>query len=239
MGGSVFQFKQFTLHQDRCAMKFSTDTALLGALAKATAPLRILDVGTGTGALAIMLAQRYKEAQISAVEIDSHASEQARSNALMSPWANRIEVLNQPFQKFCEAGHGFFDLIVSNPPYYASHLTSADSRRNTALHQHSLSFFELAKGVQALLTEKGLFWIILPPRQMADFELVASGFGLWGVAKIQVYDRDGKPILREVQAFSRRLSEGNTPPGTLLIRDSEGQYSFAYKELLRPYLLHF
>jgi len=220
-------------------MKVSTDAAVLGALAEAHTPRRILDIGTGTGVLALMLAQRYDQANVMAIEIETEASDQALANVSESPWSDRVQVKHGSFQEFCAEEPVKFDLIVSNPPYYTAHLASSDGKKNTALHQDSLSFFELAQGVHALLADDGAFWLILPPRQMKEFEAVATDVGLWGMAKVRVYDREGKPVLREVQSFSHRPNAGDIPVQTLLIKDVDGQYSVAYKTLLQAYFLHF
>lgn len=220
-------------------MKVSTDAAVLGALAEAVFPQRILDIGTGTGVLALMLAQRYLNAKIWAVEIDADASEQARANVAASPWSHRVQVVHRSFQEFYVSEQRKFDLIVSNPPYYADHLPSTNGKKHIALHQDTLAFFELAKGMEALLADDGVAWVILPPRQMSEFETVAATFGLLGMAKVQVFDRPGKPVLREVQGFSSRVPEGDFHTQTLIIKDTEGLYTADYRALLQAYLLHF
>lgn len=226
--------------QDRCAMKVSTDAVILGAIAGSTQPVRrILDVGTGTGVLALMFAQRYPKARVVAVEIDRGAAGQAKENVESSSWADRISVCNGDFREFDLAGAGQFDMVVSNPPYYSNHLLSADTGRNHALHQGALSFEELAVGAFRMLAKGGVGWVILPPRQMADFERVAGSAGFFGIAMMEVYDRADKPLLRVIRGFSNRSPIDPPVESTLFIKEADGSYSDAYRQLLGGFLLNF
>jgi tRNA1Val (adenine37-N6)-methyltransferase len=143
MGNSWFQFQQFRIHQDRCAMKISTDAVLLGTLTEAEHPVKILDIGTGTGVIALMLAQRFPSSWVDAVEIDQDAAEQAAENFRESQYAGRLGIFQGRIQDFPEEEK--FDLIVSNPPFFPDHLKSTDSKRNKALHTDELSFSELVE----------------------------------------------------------------------------------------------
>ena len=129
---SGFRFKQFAVEQDDVAMKVGTDGVLLGAWADCNGAKRILDIGTGTGVIALMLAQRNAEAEVQAVEIDETATRRARSNFDLSPWAERLTVENCAVQEFAPAEK--FDLIVSNPPYFVDSLLPPDAKRSTARH---------------------------------------------------------------------------------------------------------
>src|SRR5574344_2567439 len=131
MSNSYFRFKQFSVFQERCAMKVGTDGVLLGAWAKVDAANRILDIGTGTGLVALMLAQR-STAMITAVEIDEEAAIQAEENFCQSPWANRFEVVNSDITSY--ETDALFDVIVSNPPYFVDSLQCPDGQRSLARH---------------------------------------------------------------------------------------------------------
>lgn len=233
MGNSWFQFQQFRIDQDRCAMKISTDAILLGALANAEKPNQILDIGTGTGVIALMLAQRFAEAKVTAVELDSDAASQAQENISQSPFGSRMNLCQGRIQDFSPGEK--FDLIVSNPPYFPHHLKSSDSKRNQALHNDSLSFGELADRIQALLHPQGKFWIILPPRQLEEFVELAKKSGLKEFRRISIRDRADKPIFRVVAAFSKK--EKATDAQELILKDFSGTYTSAYKSLLSGFLL--
>ncbi|OYX08558.1 MAG: methyltransferase [Algoriphagus sp. 32-45-6] len=233
MGNSWFQFQQFRIDQDRCAMKISTDAILLGALANAEKPNQILDIGTGTGVIALMLAQRFAEAKVTAVELDSDAASQAQENISQSPFGSRMNLCQGRIQDFSPDEK--FDLIVSNPPYFPDHLKSSDSKRNQALHTDSLSFEELIDRVLALLNPDGKFWLILPPRQMEDFADLDKKSDLKDFRRISVRDRADKPIFRVVGGFSK--AEKTTDSQELILKDSSGNYTSAYKNLLSGFLL--
>lgn len=233
MGNSWFQFQQFRIEQDRCAMKISTDAILLGSQADADDPSQILDIGTGTGVLALMLAQRFADAKITGVELDAEAAAQAGENMSQSPFAARMKLWQGRIQDFPEEGK--FDLIVSNPPYFPDHLKSSDSKRNQALHTDSLSFGELIDRVHTMLNPDGKFWLILPPRQMDIFVDLAKKSDLTEFSRISVRDRADKPVFRVVSAFSKR--EKYIHVEELILKDLLGNYTPAYKSLLAGFLL--
>ena len=235
MGNSWFQFQQFRVHQDRCAMKISTDAVLLGALAETISPTSILDVGTGTGVISLMLAQRFQEARITAVELDEDAAEQATENFLESPFSTRLRVVKLRFQDFSEDQR--LDLIVSNPPYFLDHLKSKDTKRNQALHTDALSFKELLEKAVKLLKKDGQIWIILPPRQMSDFYQKAGILGLYPKKSIWIRDMPQKPIIREIVGFS---FENEAPlQMEIHLKNTDGSFSDAYSSLIAGFLLGF
>jgi tRNA1Val (adenine37-N6)-methyltransferase len=234
VGNSWFQFQQFRVEQDRCAMKISTDAVLLGSLAQSNAPKQILDIGTGTGVIALMLAQRFTEAQITALELDPEAAAQAAENCQASPFSQRIQVKEGRLQAYTEEER--FDLIVSNPPYFPDHLKSSDTKRNQALHTDSLSFAELLQKARRLLDESGSLWIILPPRQMRDFSALAAQQNLHPVAQFLIRDAATKPIHREVICFTPSALP-SIPPQELCLKLEDGSYSEEYRGLLSGFLL--
>lgn len=195
MANSWFQFQQFRVDQDKCAMKISTDAVMLGAVADAVSPKEILDVGTGTGVIALMLAQRFADAKIQAVEIDPQAAAQALDNFRSNTFSDRMQLWEGRFQDF-EPNQNY-DLIVSNPPYFPDHLKSSDTQRNRALHTVELSFADLLEKVNLLLKEVGQFWIILPPRQMMDFQKKAEKYDLFLDGKINLVGLH-VPVLPEI-----------------------------------------
>ena len=161
MGKNSFQFKQFTINQDRCAMKVGTDGTLLGAWANAPmGPCRILDIGTGTGLVALMMAQRYPESQVVGIDIDRDATIQAKENVDASPYSERITIINEDATKIDDKE--VFDAIVCNPPYFVDSLTCPESQRTLARHTVTLTYEQLMKTAYKLLNNNGIFSIIIP-----------------------------------------------------------------------------
>ena len=235
MANSWFQFQQFRVNQDNCAMKISTDAVMLGALADAASPREILDVGTGTGVIALMLAQRFPEAKIQTVEIDPLAASQALDNFRSNAFSERMQLWEGRFQDFQTQEK--YDLIVSNPPYFPDHLKSPDVQRNMALHTDELSFQDLLGKVVQLLKEEGQFWLILPPRQMQDFQQEAAQYGLFLDIKFTLQDKPGKRILREICAFARNQTDVEVT--AIFIKNEGGTPHKSYAGLVRGFLLDF
>lgn len=193
----MFQFKQFTIEQELCAMKVGTDGVLLGAWAKGGP--RILDIGTGTGIIALMMAQRYPEAQVTAIDIDEGAVRQAEQNVSQSPFLGRISVLQQAVQEYL----GEYESIVSNPPFFIDSLQAPDEQRNMARHTATLSYAELMKAAYRLLADNGEFSVVIPfdyRRRMED-EAVFVGFFPSRVCGVKTTER--KPAKRYLLAFRK------------------------------------
>jgi tRNA1Val (adenine37-N6)-methyltransferase len=237
MGNSWFQFQQFRVAQDRCAMKISTDAVLLGSLVQSEGPKRILDIGTGTGVISLMLAQRFPKATITALELDSEAASQARENCELSPFSDRLTVLQGRFQDFSVEER--FDLLVSNPPFFPDHLPASDPKRQQALHTDSLSFAELLHKASQILTPSGSFWVILPPRQMQDFIQYGAAHGLFPRTRVGIRDTAAKPVHREVVSFTFSEAIASTPPEEILLKNEGGSYSARYQQLISGFLLGF
>lgn len=161
MSNPFFQFKQFTIRHDKCAMKVGTDGVLLGAWTGIESCNRILDIGTGTGLIAMMLAQRSK-AVIDAIDIDAEACLQAQENAESSPFAERIKIRHSALSDFAQTDTGLYDLIVSNPPYFVDSLKCPDQKRNTARHTDTLTLEDLLQDSRKLLAPQGRIALILP-----------------------------------------------------------------------------
>jgi tRNA1Val (adenine37-N6)-methyltransferase len=233
MGNSWFKFQQFRINQDRCAMKISTDAVLLGTTASAENPTRILDIGTGTGVIALMLAQRFPDSKITAIEIDADAASQAEENFQESQFAEKLKIIHGRIQDLSDPAK--FDLIVSNPPFFPAHLKSKDSRRNKALHTDELSFHELIEKVSSLLGKSGKFWAILPPRQMEDLVVLAEKLGLFWYRRIQIRDGHSKPVHRWICGFS--FQNPVKKEEELVLKEEDSKYTGSYSSLLSGFLL--
>ena len=204
MAGGNFTFQQFTIHQERCAMKVGTDGVLLGAWAQGGR--RILDIGTGTGLIALMMAQRYPEAQVTAIDIDGQACCQARDNVADSPFARRVQVVHSTLQQFASGedacGAGAYDSIVSNPPYFVDSLKNPDSRRAMARHTDTLPVAQLMSGARTLLAPGGTFSIIVPTDGAGRFVAEASLNGLLLARRCDVCTTPRKAPRRTLLAFA-------------------------------------
>ena len=175
MPNTSFAFKQFIVKQDRCAMKVGTDAVLLGAWVLPNGSKHILDIGTGTGVIALMLAQK-TQAHIDAIDIDEEAFLQAKQNALDSKFARQITVTQTSLQHYSNATAQKYNLIVTNPPYFEQSLKSSDEQRSHARHADVLPFEELLDGVLKLLDEKGKFCLILPTLEAIKFRALAENY---------------------------------------------------------------
>ena len=173
MGKNSFQFKQFTINQDRCAMKVGTDGTLLGAWANAPVePCRILDIGTGTGLVALMMAQRYPKSQVIGIDIDRDAAIQAQENVDASPFSDRVKIINADAVKI-EDKEGF-DAIVCNPPYFVDSLTCPQDQRTLARHTVTLTYEQLMQTAYKLLKNDGMFSIVVPTENNDAIESAAA-----------------------------------------------------------------
>ena len=229
-----FRFKQFAIEQDDVAMKVGTDGVLLGAWADCHGAKHILDIGTGTGVIALMLAQRNANAEICAVEIDEIAARRARSNFDLSPWAERLTVENCAVQAFDPTEK--FDLIISNPPYFVDSLLPPDAKRSTARHTHDLSFEELDKAVCRLLTNDGCFALILPT---AEFEKYLTITQLYLVRRCDVYPTIGSAIKRVMAEFALHATIDATLETITIEQERRGDYTAEYRDLTKDFYLKF
>lgn len=230
----MFSFKQFAIRQERCAMKVGTDGVLLGAWApECIAGGRILDIGTGTGVMAIMAAQRNPSARIVGVEIDDMSALQARENAEASPWADRVEIVNADIRSYEAAAP--FDLVISNPPYFVDSLKSPDSGRTTARHTVSLDFGELMSAVERLLAPDGRFAVIVPAE--AASRVVASG-RLALRRRCDVRSKPSAGPIRTMMEFAAGYC-GAPEFSELTIGDGKGGYTAEYVALTRDFYLKF
>lgn len=236
MPNSYFKFKQFTVCQDRCAMKVGTDGTLLGALADVSSCSRVLDIGSGTGIVSLMLAQRCATVHLTAIEVDSSAALQSQENIQSSPWKDRIEVVNADFNNYVFSGQ--FDGIVSNPPFYQETLFCPDPLRDKARHTQSLSFEQLCRRVSHLLIQGGVFSVILPSAAIQQFIDIAFIHGLYLKSSIDIRTKISKQPKRTVLYLTNnKISIINH--SELTIMTQEGSYSLEYVALMKDYYLNF
>lgn len=228
---STFQFKYFRVSQTNTTMKVGTDSMLLGALVKADDPHAVLDIGTGTGVIALMLAQRFVNAEIIGLEIDQKACEEADFNFQESSWNNRLSSVNEDVLQvnFDQS----FDLIVSNPPYYENSLLSENERTSRAKHAAFLPVSALLKKVSTLLTENGKFWVIVPSENSESWIESASENQLFLNQSVSIFGKEGQGRKRAVLVFSReqRVSEKSS----LTVRNEKGAYTKEYIELTKEF----
>ena len=244
-----FTFKQFEIQQDRCAMKVGTDGVLLGAWAEGGQ--RILDIGSGTGLISLMMAQRFPEAQVWGIDIDPDACMQARENVAASPFADRVGIACCALQNLSEEhlvrgseelmemkeGEGnLFDAIVSNPPFFVNGLKNPDSKRAMARHSDSLPFPVLMKGVRRWLSDEGVFSAIVPADVLESFvsEAYCSGFSLVRQCGVKTVER--KQPKRYLVAFSKRRT-GMMDKCTEIMMDSDGNRSEWYAKITEGFYL--
>lgn len=198
----MFQFKQFKIEQDECAMKVGTDGVLLGAWARGGA--RLLDVGTGTGIIALMLAQRYPDAHVVGIDIDEGAVRQATANVLTSPFSTRIRLEQARVQDMDASYAGCFDAVVSNPPFFIDSLQAPDRQRNVARHTETLTYADLMKAAHRLLNDDGELSVIVPfdYRRRMDDEAIFQGFFPSRVCAVKTTPT--KPVRRYLLAYKKQ-----------------------------------
>lgn len=234
--GSIFSFKQFQVDQQGCAMRINTDGVLLGATVAHTQPADILDVGTGTGVIAMMLAQRFSQAKVDAVEIDLSAAATAEKNFFDSPFADRTAIYPVPFEKFETAA--VYDLIVSNPPYFVNDLKNPEKRKEIARHAHEDFFELLLRKAVKLLKETGALWLILPVKQAEKVIVNAVLHKLYPSKVIHIYSDRDKTAFRQIICLDF-AGHRPLPEEHIYIYAAEGVYTDQYKELLRDFFLAF
>lgn len=233
--GSVFKFKSFEVDQSGCAMKINTDGVLLGAIVVHARPKNILDIGTGTGVVALMLAQRFPLAHVDAVEIDASAAAAAQQNCIASPFTDRTAVFSGSFEAFKSPLK--YDLIVSNPPYFVNDLKNPEKRKEIARHADEDFFSLLLRKTASMLTDGGSFWLILPVKQAENVIIEAVLYKMFPSKIIHVYSDRTKEPFRQIICLD--FSNQGTVNEQVYIYESQGVYTTQYKELLRDFLLAF
>lgn len=232
----MFQFKQFSVKQDKTAMKVGTDGVLLGSWTPLdNNPYSILDIGTGTGLVALMLAQRSYAEQIDALEIEENAYEQAVENFEESPWNDRLFCYHAGLDEFVEEVEEEYDVIVCNPPFFESNNQIRNQARKTARFYDVLPFDELIEGVSVLLSDSGVFTVIIPFDEEQKFVSMATGFGLFPFKITHVKGTMTSKIKRSLIAFSKEEQE--IVSDILILEIERHHYTSEFKELVKDFYL--
>lgn len=232
-----FRFKQFTIIQDKCTMKVNTDGVLLGAWSDTEGAERALDIGTGTGVIALMLAQKNPYLLIDAIDIDKDAYLQSKENFELNIIGQNIRVYNEGLQEFTTRKESLYDLIVSNPPFFTGGTFSYNENKANVRHTIKLSHSELLQSVRKLLTKNGYFDVILPLAEGLRFIQMATQYGLFVCKKTEVFSRPAKNAERLLLRFSK------TRPLTLIsdtlsiMEEEKNEYTREYKKITGDFYL--
>lgn len=236
MASGSFQFKPFTIHQQKSAFKVGTDSVILGAWAQLEGANHILDIGTGTGLLALMMASRFQNAIITAIEIDPDSALEAEQNAANSPFGSRIKIIHDDIKTWAfEQAVGNFDGIISNPPYFDDDLKNPDQRKASTRYTTTLNLKELAMGVSHLLNKEGQFYTILPAVQFEAFTRLAEEASLQLVKKLSVKNKPSGAVIRIAGCISKTKMECSQ--STLCIRDERDNFSEDYIHLTKDFYI--
>jgi tRNA1Val (adenine37-N6)-methyltransferase len=219
-------------------MKVCTDSCVFGAYVEVSQAQRILDIGTGTGLLALMVAQR-SQAGIEAVEINPEAQLQAAQNFAESPWSERLQLHPMPLQDFAKVCRQQYDVILSNPPFFLASLKSNNAAKNAAKHTGDLLFEDILTFAQQHLTRTGKLYLLLPPAEAIHFADLARAHGLYLSETLEVYTRTEGKCIRHIQTYTFAPTDTVTV-NKLDIREADGTtYTAAFTYLLREYYLIF
>jgi tRNA1Val (adenine37-N6)-methyltransferase len=232
----TFSFKQFNVQQDRCAMKIGTDGVLLGAWTPLiNNPYNLLDIGAGTGILSLILAQRSNLEQIDAIEIDEGAYEQCVENFEASPWSDRLFCFHAGLDEFVDDPEDEYDLIISNPPFYTDTFKSENTQRDIARFEDALPFEELIEAADLLLSDNGIFSVIIPYKEETKFVSMCKELELFPLKITRVKGTPTAEIKRSLLAFTR--IEQTPIIDELTIEISRHQYTPEYIALTQDFYL--
>lgn len=233
----MFRFKQFTVQQDQCAMKVGTDGVLLGAWCPLeNNPNIILDIGSGTGILALMLAQRTNAEQIDAIEIEEKAYEQCVENFESCPWSDRLFCFHAGLDEFMAEPEDEYDLIISNPPFYSENFKSENQERDLARFEEALPFEDLIEAVDLLLSENGIFAVIIPFKEEERFFTLCEEVDLYPIKVTRVRGNAKTPIIRSLLAF-KRFELPVLTADEMIIEINRQEYTKEYIELTEDFYL--
>ena len=234
---STFQFKQFTIQQDRCAMKVGTDGVLLGAWCPVdNNPFSVLDIGAGTGILSLMLAQRTHAEQIDAIEIDEEAYEQCVENFENSSWSDRLFCYHAGLDEFVDEPDDEYDIIISNPPFYSEDYKTNNEQRDLARFQDALPFEDLVDAASLLLSEKGIFAVIIPFKEEERFIDLCAEAELFPIKVTRVKGSHTTPIVRSLLAF-KRYELSVLEADELVVEINRHEYTDDYINLTKDFYL--
>jgi tRNA1Val (adenine37-N6)-methyltransferase len=234
----MFHFKKFSIEDSMAAMKIGTDAVLLGAWTVCNNETRILDVGTGTGILSLMLAQRTWETAIDALEIDADAAKLAMENILLSPWNDRINIFNIPFQEFAKHSQQKYSLIVCNPPFFAKSLKANSEARNLARHNDSLPVDVLLFGVANLLADEGKAAFIFPFDAIGKWQTEAAGNSLFPL-RVTLVKSSPTCLPHRAMVVFTKAKKAEVMENEICIYNGKGSFSIEYQKLTSPYYLKF
>jgi tRNA1Val (adenine37-N6)-methyltransferase len=230
----AFCFRQFTVDDEHSSMRVGTDSMLLGAWASPGKAKKILDIGTGCGVLALMMAQK-SDAMIDAVETDQSSIFEARNNFLKSSWSARISAIHDSIQTFSGQDHSLsYDFIISNPPYYSRSLKSPSQRINQTRHVESLTLRDLVGVVNRLLTHDGCFALILPSEASLKFEDICAGSGLYPSRRLVVYSKPATRPNRTLTEYTKTETE-DPDCSALTILNASGKFTSEYLDITRDF----
>ena len=231
-----FLFKSFKINQDKCAMKIGTDAVLLGAWTSINKnPFSILDIGAGTGILSLMLAQRSHAELIDAVEIDDSAYEQCVENFEQSPWSDRLFCYHASLKEFVNEIEDKYDLIICNPPFYSEDYKTKSNQRDLARFQDAMPFKQLLESVSILLSENGIFSVVIPFKEEKNFTELASNFKLFPSNILHIKGNPNSEIKRSLMEFSFQNSDTTT--SELIIETKRHEYTEDYIDLTKDFYL--
>ncbi len=230
---SVFRFKQFDVDQQGCAMKINTDGVLLAAMVNYSKPNRILDIGTGTGVIALMLAQRFPLAQIDAIDIEYTASQRASQNFLSSPFSERLQAFHESMENWSPSFH--YDLVVSNPPFFINDLKNSEKNKGIARHADPHFFQNLIQKLEHWLSAYGECWLILPVKQALEVIKLGEKASLHLAGITNIYSDQNKEVIRMVIALSK--DEKLMRQSDFYIYESEKVHTQEYQNLLKDFFL--
>ncbi len=249
MANPFFQCKQFIVHQQHTSMKVCTDACLFGAWVSQKTLVQnsnsIVDIGTGTGLLSLMLAQvtESSKARITAIEIESQAAAEANSNFNISKWSDRLKLVNDSIQNFTASSKGLlFDIVISNPPFYEGDLKSPDANKNKAAHSTELPWTSLVENVSSLLSDAGSFFVLVPTLRAYTMQKLAEAQQLQLVEEVLVYNDVKHLPFRSFLHFTKAKlpidKEISVLRNKIVIKNTDNTYSTAFTELLKDYYLH-
>lgn len=238
MPGIIFRFKQFTVHQEYASFKVTTDSVLLGAWAAIDDAVNILDIGTGTGLLALMTAQR-SHASIMAIEPDRNSFMQAGINITASPWPERITLLNTTIQNYEPAGNLLFEAIITNPPYFVNSLLNPDEGRAWTRHAITMTYTDLLEAAERLLAPAGILHLVLPVVEATRFVELARDYNLYLIKRMLVRPTPGVPPSRTLMSLQRGIPERYEESEIVIEKGGRHLYSDEYVSLTKDFYLKF